>query len=86
MNAAVIEGLEAGRTLVQHHEPTSATRAAGLVQLLVSFEFDGDIHENLVKSKKDLARCEAIGEECPDNIQLSTFIRRLFFPAAPSFT
>ena len=43
-NAAVADFLEAGRTQVQQHEPSSATCAAGLSQQLLTFDADGDIH------------------------------------------
>ena len=77
VNAGSGEGLEAWRTLVQYHEPTSATRAAGLLQELLNFDFDGDIHEKLVKFERDIARYEAMGEEFPANIRIGTLIRRL---------
>ena len=43
VNAGLQEGLEAWGALVLHHEPTSLTRSAGLLQELLNFSFEGEI-------------------------------------------
>ena len=49
VNAGAQEGLEAWRAPVLHHEPTSLTRNAGLLQELLNFSFEGEITERLVQ-------------------------------------
>ena len=49
VNAGAQEGLEAWRPLVLHHEPTSLTRNAGMLQELLNFSFEGEIAARMVQ-------------------------------------
>ncbi len=78
ISAGVNEGLEAWRTLVRFHEPQSRTRAAGLLQELLSFDFDGDVPSKLIAFDRAVKRYEqAVGSEFPDTIKVGVLVRSL---------
>ena len=56
VSAGVNEGLEAWRTLVTFHEPQSRTRAAGLLQELLSWNFEGDVPSKLIAFDRNVKR------------------------------
>eukprot|EP00959_Pyramimonas_sp_CCMP1952_P003363 69860-Pyramimonas_sp.AAC.1 len=58
VSAGVNEGLEAWRTLVTFHEPQSRTRAAGLLQELLSSDFEGDVPSKLIAFDRNVKRYE----------------------------
>ena len=49
VSAGTGEGLEAWRLMVQHHEPVSRTRAAGLLTELLQYDFTGDFSAKLIQ-------------------------------------
>ncbi|CAK0853831.1 unnamed protein product [Prorocentrum cordatum] len=78
VSAGVNEGLEAWRTLVTFHEPQSRTRAAGLLQELLSSDFEGDVPSKLIAFDRNVKRYEqAVGAEFPDEIQIGILVRSL---------
>ncbi|CAK0865658.1 unnamed protein product, partial [Prorocentrum cordatum] len=78
VSAGVNEGLEAWRTLVTFHEPQSRTRAAGLLQELLSWDFEGDVPSKLIAFDRNVKRYEqAVGTEFPDDIKIGILVRSL---------
>eukprot|EP00959_Pyramimonas_sp_CCMP1952_P036723 768402-Pyramimonas_sp.AAC.1 len=72
------EGLEAWRTLVVFHEPQSRTRAAGLLQELFSWDFEGDAPSKLISFDRNAKRYEqAVSTGFPDEIKIGTLVRSL---------
>lgn len=58
VNAGIQEGLEAWRSLVEAHDPSSLARLAGFVQELLSFFFDSDISGCIAQYDRDVDRYE----------------------------
>ena len=58
VNAGAQEGLEAWRCLVLHHEPTSLTRSACLLQELLNFSFVGETVARMAQFDRDIDRNE----------------------------
>ena len=55
------------RAVVLHHEPTSLTRSAGLLQELLNFNFEGEIAARMAQHDRDIDRFEkASGENFPN--------------------
>ena len=78
VNAGAQEGLEAWRCLVLHHEPTSLTRSAGLLQELLNFSFEGETAARMAQFDRDIDRYEkASGETFPENIRNGVALRML---------
>ena len=78
VNAGAQEGLEAWRALVLHHEPTSLTRNAGVLQELLNFSFEGEIAARIIQLDRDIDRYEkARGENFPNNIRIGFALRML---------
>ena len=78
VNAGAQEGLEAWRCLVLHHEPTSLTRSAGLLQELLNFSFEGETAARMAQFDRDIYRYEKeSGETFPENIRIGVALRRL---------
>ena len=63
--------------MVQHHEPVSRTRAAGLLTELLQYDFTGDFSAKLIQFERDCRRYEqASGDPFPDNIKIGTLVRK----------
>ncbi|CAK0840427.1 unnamed protein product, partial [Prorocentrum cordatum] len=78
VSAGVNEGLEAWMTLVTFHEPQNRTRAAGLLQELLSWDFEGDVSSKLIAFDRNVKRYEqAVGSEFPDEIKIDILVRSL---------
>ena len=78
VNAGAQEGLEAWRCLVLHHEPTSLTRSAGLLQELLNFSFEGETVSRMAQFDRDIDRYQkASGETFPVNIRIGVTLRML---------
>ncbi|CAK0899647.1 unnamed protein product, partial [Prorocentrum cordatum] len=78
VSTGVNEGLEAWRTLVTFHEPQSRTRAAGLLQELLSWDFEGDVPSKLTAFDRSAKRYEqAVCAELPDEIKIGMLVRSL---------
>ena len=78
VNAGAQEGLEAWRALVLHHEPTSLTRSAGLLQELLNFSFEFETAARMAQFYRHIDRCEkASGETFPENIRIGVALRML---------
>ena len=82
VNAGAQEGLEAWRCSVLHHEPTSLTRSAGLLQVLLNFRFEGETAARMAQFDRDIDGYEkASGETFPENIRNAVALRIL--PGGP---
>ena len=78
VNAGPGEGLEAWRSLVLYHEPSSQMRSAGLLLELLAYDFEGDVSGKLVAFERDIFRYEQSSKEkFPDSIKIGTLLRRL---------
>ena len=78
VNAGAQEGLEAWRCLVLHHEPTSLTRSAGLLQELLNFSFESETVSRMAQFDRDIDSCQkASGETFPENIRIGVTLRML---------
>ena len=77
VNAGAQEGLEAWRCLVLHHEPTSLTRSAGLLQELLDFSFEGGTAAQMAQFDRDIDRYEKASETFPQNIRVGVALRML---------
>ena len=78
VNAGAQEGLESWRAPVLHHEPTSLTRNAGLLQELLDFSFEGEFAAQMVQFDRYIDRYEnASGENFPNNIRIGVASRML---------
>ena len=76
INAGAGEGLEAWSALPPHHEPASRTRAAGLLQELLSFDVGGDTSAKLVQFDRDVHRYEtSSGQPFPENVRVGVLLR-----------
>ncbi|CAK0839184.1 unnamed protein product [Prorocentrum cordatum] len=78
VSAGANEGLETWRTLIAFHGPQSRTRAAGLLQELLSWDFEGDVPSKLISFDTNAKRYEqAVSTEFPDEIKIGTLVRSL---------
>ena len=78
VSAGSMEGAEAWRLFVQHHEPTSQTRSAGLLQELLAYDFDGDVTAKILSFDRSVHRYEqSTGDKFPENIRIGVLLRRL---------
>ena len=78
VNAGAQEGLDAWRFLVLHHEPTSLTRSAGLLQELLNFSFAGETAARMAQFDRDIDRNQkANGETFPESIRVGVALRML---------
>ena len=61
-----------------HHEPTSLTRSAGLLQELLNFGFEDEIAAQMAQFDRDVDRYEkASGGNFPENIRIGVALRML---------
>ena len=78
VSAAAQESLEGWRGLVLHHEPTSLTRSAGLLQELLNFSFEGEIAARMAQFDRDIDRYEkACGESFPNHVHIGVALRMM---------
>ena len=78
INAGPSEGLEAWRLLVQHYEPSSHTRHAGMLLGLLSFDFSGDVIARLETFERDaLTYTQSSGQPFDDSIKVGIVLRNL---------
>ena len=79
VNAGAQEGLEAWRALVLHHEPTSLTRNAGMLQELLNFSFDkARSQQVVVQFDRDIDRYERTsGGNFPNKLRIGVALRML---------
>ena len=77
VNAGAQKGLEAWRALVLHHEPTSLTRSAGLLQEILNFSSEGETAARMAQFDRDIDRNrneKASGETFPENIRIGVAV------------
>ena len=78
VNAGAQESLEAWRCLVLHHESTSLTHSAGLLQEFLNFSFEGETVSRMAQFDRDDDRYEkATGETFPENIRIGVDLRMM---------
>ena len=82
LNAGRLEGLEAWRQLHLRFEPQAASRFAGQLMGLLSWDFSGDLTTKLEAFERELSLYAAqSGEEMADAIKIGVVLRQL--PESP---
>ncbi len=82
LNAGRLEGLEAWRQLHSRFEPQAASRFAGQLMGLLSWDFSGDLTTKLESFERELSLYAAqSGEEMADAIKIGVVLRQL--PESP---